>query len=139
MSLEFIQWTPKCTNCLVKACCVDYRSMEEITEIKNFLEFPPRSLALPHYDCKEKTHSKMLIECITNLLFDAVNDMKKIEYPREIEKENNLAMGYVRFLTHLSHTLQWVVNSTSWREGGELHFFDKIEVERRLKSLVGIL
>ncbi len=138
MSHEFIQWTPKCTNCLVKACCVDYRSMEEANEIKNFLEFPPRSLALPMYK-KNTTHSKMLVECIANLLFDAVNGMNKIEIPREIERNNNLPMAYVRLLVRLSNVLQWVVNSTSWQEGGELHLFDKMEVKDMLKFLVGIL
>lgn len=138
MSHEFIQWAPKCTNCLVKACCVDYRSMEEANEIKNFLEFPPRSLALPKYK-EDTTHSKMLIECLANMLFDAVNGMDKIEMPREIEKNNNLPMGYVRLLVRLSNTLQWVVNSTSWKEGGELHLFDKMEVKNMLKFLAEIL
>ncbi len=137
MSHDFIQWTPKCTNCLVKACCVDYRSMEETNEIKNFLDFPPRSLSIPKF--AGGTYSKILIECIANILFDAVNSMQKIEMPREIERENNLPMGYIRVLVRLSNTLQWIVNSTSWREGGELHLFDKMEVERMLKFLVGTL
>lgn len=145
MSHNFIHWTPKCTNCLVKACCRDYRSLKERNEQMSFQEFPPRSLSMPkvedgNYTEGRGSYSKALIECIANLLFDAVNALRKMEHPtKEVETENNISWVYLRILMQLSSLLQWVVNSTSWREGGEIHYFDKIEVKKMLKNLAGIL
>lgn len=124
MSKEFVQFKFPCVDCIVRAACQDKpKKMAEIYDSQD-----PILLAMPKIDDNDK-YLKTFLECWANIGFDA---MDKI---RNIKNMNGIPEKYANFLIESINLLQWIVNSTSWREGDEVKDFDKYEIRHKLRVL----
>lgn len=128
MSDEFIQFNFPCSDCIVRAACKN-----KPTEKGDlYIGYDNPCLALPNL--KDKSYHKMLIECWANLGHDLLNTVKKSEEPEGINKDNKVPSTYIRAMHQMTSIIQYMVNSTSWREGA-LYPFDKIDINEKLKSI----
>lgn len=124
MSKEFVQFKFPCVDCIVRAACQDKpKKMPELYDSED-----PILLAMPKIDDNDK-YLKTFLECWANIGFDA---MDKI---RNIKNMNGIPEKYANFLIESISLLQWIVNSTSWREGDEVKDFDKYEIRHKLRVL----
>ena len=124
MSKEFIQFRFPCVDCIVRAACQDKpEKMPELYDEQN-----PILLAMPKIDDNNK-YLKMFLECWANIGFDAVDKI------RNVKDTNSIPEKYANFLIENINLLQWIVNSTSWREGEKVMNFDKYEIRHKLRVL----
>lgn len=137
MSLEFLQFRMPCSECIIQAICKDkHHKSVELSKLTHLC------LALPDWDPEKKMYVKGLAECWANLGFDIVKalrraklDNRRIEMGEvDISKLAIVPNQYIDFLIELAHTIQWIVNSTSWRVG-ELNGFDSFEVKDKMKNI----
>jgi len=131
MSNEFVQFTFPCTDCLVRAACNQKGKPPIKIQRKT-------CLAIPEWDQNKKTYIKGLYECLINLSWDATKSLRQLKYDTNSNLANSIPSEYINFLIDILGTLQWIINSTSWREG-ELYNFDSIEIKNKLKHLSGWL
>ena len=131
-SKEFIQFNFPCKECVVRAACQDQPKDENLKHLYDMGN--PRCIAVPKINTDEKTYMKGLVECLSNIFPTVIDNIDKSEDPetsREIN--NNIPMQYIMLLGQMSYLMQWIVNSTSWKEG-ELQDFDAFEVNRKIKN-----
>jgi hypothetical protein len=83
----------------------------------------------------EGNYNKGLFECAVNTLSDAASALRynKKEYGSN-QTEHGIDEDLQRVVKTMTATLQYIVNSTSWRTG-EYHVFDRAEIENRLRGL----
>ena len=125
LSEQFIELSMPCTECIVAAICKDKpRSILKKDDIFPFV------LAMRKFDEKKKIYRKGLIECWANMGWRLVSNMRTSEY-KQFPK--NVAPEFVDVLIELSNTIQYIINSKSWRDG-EKHDFDKSEIALRIKK-----
>jgi hypothetical protein len=123
MSKEFIQFNFPCVDCLVRPACEDKpKKMIEIFDKQN-----PRLLAMPNMK-DVNDYLKVFIECWANIGFDALDKI------RNAQSMNGIPEKYGNFLIENINLLQWIVNSTSWRES-EIFDFDIYEVRHKLRVM----
>ncbi|MCK5608807.1 hypothetical protein KAR91_43440 [Candidatus Pacearchaeota archaeon] len=126
MSSEFIQFGFPCNDCLVAAACKDRKNITN----KDLLDKNRgvRCLALPVYNVETNSHQKSLLECTANLIWDVaaqLNEDRKMKIPSQ----------YRHFLIEYLAIFQYIINSTSWREGlKEVAPFDTDEIKRKLNT-----
>ena len=125
MSDKFIQFVFPCTECIVRAACKNKPNKKDLYGGNG-----KPCLALPKV--KDKSYHKMLIECWANLGFDILNHISKLEHPMGVNKDNQVPASYIRAMYQMSKVIEYMVNSTSWREG-KLLPFDKMELDEKLK------
>jgi len=139
MSLEFLQFTIPCETCIVQAICQDKKSVHK--DINKRISL---CLALPEWDINKKVHLKGLLECWANLGEALCQNLSsvKLENKRRMaddpKNSTSIPDEYIDFLTIIASTLQWVVNSTSWKKG-ELYNFDSSEIELKIKNVESYL
>jgi len=142
MSLEFLQFRMPCADCVIQAICKDkhYKSCD-LYQFGHCM-----CLALPAWDPSQKMYVKGLTECWVNLGYELLKALRtaKLENRRiergllQKDKCFSVPNQYVDFLIDLINTMQWMINSTSWREG-ELHNFDSYEIKRSMKNITNWL
>ena len=86
-------------------------------------------LALRRWDESKKVYRKGLIEAWANLGWDIFQNMRTSEF-NELPPE--VAPVYLDVLIELSALIQWIINSSSWREGQKFDF-DISEIKHKLK------
>ena len=109
----------------------------------------PKTSSIGHFN-------KVLVECCVNFLFECTQALSKNvdfnrvtpdEYAQAITTTESLKDLYSKRktqhgldieMTHqirgIAAMLQWMVNSTSWKDG-EYHAFDAVEITQRLEAL----
>lgn len=133
MSEEFITFNFPCRECIVRATCKTIPTEKPIRDL--FDQGSVRCLAMPLIDTEDMTYTKVLIECWANFGHKIICQMSKTEDPRtSMETNNQVPMQLVSMLGHLVGLAQWIVNSTSWREG-TLQDFDRREINLKSKVL----
>jgi len=139
MSLEFLQFTIPCETCIVQAMCQDKKNVPK--DINKHIQ---TCLALPEWDMDKKSYLKGLLECWVNLGEGICQKLSraKLENKRRMaddpKNSTSIPDEYIDFLTIIASTLQWVVNSTSWKKG-ELYNFDSSEIELKIKNVESYL
>ena len=134
---EFIEFVFPCTDCLVTAACKDRKrvSNKDLLDRTNVI----RCLALPEYDRKISSHTKMLLECLSQMSWrvgQKLND-EKGDSPLTTKK---IPVAYRHFLIEYLSIFEWITNSTSWRENfNEIADFDKFEIRQKLKTVGSML
>jgi len=137
MSLQFLQFKMPCSECVVQAICKDKHHKSTDLSRLTYL-----CLALPDWDPRKKIYVKGLSECWANFGYDIIRalntaklDNRRIERREAtVKKTSTIPTQYIDFLIDVINTIQWLVNSTSWREG-ELYDFDTIEIENKIKNV----
>jgi len=127
MSERFAQVVVPCNDCIVKSMCSDRERTEERTKMWNGL------LGIPKVDETKKMYHKSLIECWANMGWDIVSHMSHIQTEGIPKEAQSVFMNY---LVEMCNTLQWLVNSKSWRDGEE-HSFDSMELMHKTRQSVG--
>jgi hypothetical protein len=129
-SVKFLQINIPCNECLVQASCKEKEKIDEELkkyELYNFL------LSLRKWDESKKMYRKGLIEAWVNMGHDIVFTMRSDE---SNGVPNRAQPTYINALIEIMNTLQWMINSQSWRDG-MVHDFDKEEVAKKLKQAIG--
>jgi hypothetical protein len=133
MSAEFVQFNFPCKDCLVRAACKEKPKNESITHLYD--NHSPRCLTVPKFP-PDVAYIKGLLECWANLGVVLVSQGIKQETPyTSIETQKNISMTYMILISHMSNLLQWIVNSTSWRDG-KIHDFDIDEIRSKCKLIM---
>jgi hypothetical protein len=130
MSEKFVQYVATCKDCLVLPACKEGKEMYLRREA--FHDFPPLSLAMPNFDRKKKSYHKAMIECWANIGQDIISNLRK-SYQGNIETHNKIPEKYMHVLIDIAGALQYMVNSTSWRNGEKIIPYDEDEIKRKLK------
>ena len=129
-SVKFRQINIPCATCLVTASCEDKdRTIQEIEKFPMF-DF---LLGLQKWDESKKVYRKGLIEAWANMGWDMFSNMRTTEFkdlPKEVSPE------FLDLLIELAGLIQWIINSTSWRNG-EKQDFDITEIKRKLEKAKG--
>lgn len=130
MSEKFLQINIPCDECLVAPACESKKRIDQKVhehELFNFM------LTLRRWDEKEKSYRKGLIEAWANMGKDIFSGMRTDEF----EHQPGKAMPtYINVLIELTNAMQWMVHSKSWRDG-EMHDFDKKDLQDKLKQAIG--
>ncbi len=131
MSKEFVQFTFPCSTCLVQAACKDKPVKKEdlYDAVKSC-----KCLTLPAFDPTSMTYHKMMMECYSNFGPDLMNHVQKSYSPSGVETHNSIPVRFMQIMIQMTAVMQYMVNSTSWREG-DLKAFDKHEINLKLKGL----
>jgi len=122
-------------ECELKICNPDYRD-------KEFKKILGRGLMLGYdpNDSEGKYYPRLkgLAECAVNLLQDVTSSMSKsvVDYGGR-KTEDNLDVEFMHQVRMIANLLQWMVNSTSWREADYLPF-DAMDIEMQLKHIMGM-
>jgi len=120
-----------CETCIVQAMCKDKHYKN-----KNLNKLTQMCLAVPDWDTDRKLYIKGLFECWINLGDKMSQELirLKLNNRRITDGDTSISVPdqYIDFLFAIISTFQWIVNSTSWREG-ELYKFDSFEVKEKLK------
>lgn len=121
MSDEFIQFRFPCAECIVRAACKN-----KPTNIDDlYMGYNKSCLTIPKLKDKKSYH-KMLVECWINLGYDL--------FDKPEGYINKVPFSYIRAIHQMASIMQYMVNSTSWREG-TLYSFDKTDINEKLKSI----
>lgn len=84
---------------------------------------------------KDKSYHKALIECWANLGVDIFNGTSYVKsFSGGIIPKHNIPVKLFIIMKALSHLVQYIVNSASWRNG-ETEAFDIEEISRKIQSL----
>lgn len=138
MSEAFIQFTLPCETCIVQSMCKDKSRMDDVKIHRSV----KTCLALPDWDINEKIYIKGLIECWLNLGCDISQKLMRIKLDNKLkylnDQNTSIPNQYLDFLFVIANALQWMINSTSWREG-KLYKFDSFEIKEKLKYLTNWL
>jgi hypothetical protein len=127
-SEEFIQINNiPCKECLVQSMCRDKKYIDREMERYKLFEF---LLALRRWDESKKVYRKGLIEAWANLGWTIFRNLRTSEFS---ELPGKVAPVYLDLLIELSALIQWIINSSSWREG-EKFDFDITEIKNRLEK-----
>jgi hypothetical protein len=127
MSHKFIEFGFPCNECLVAAACKDKKRIknEDLLDRTGGV----RCLALPAFDHNTSSHQKMLIECLAKMLCRITPDLNE-------DRNMKIPQGYRHFLIQYLSVLEWITNSTSWRENfDEVKYFDREEIKFKLKHI----
>jgi len=127
MSEKFLQINIPCKECLVSPICEDKKRIDHKTEKLELYQF---LLGLRKWEEKDKIYRKGLIEAWINLGRDIVCQYKSDEFENVYK---HAGPAYYNALIEIANTLQWMINSKSWRDGEE-HDFDKSELKEKLKQ-----
>ena len=131
---EFIEFGFPCIDCLDAAACKDRTHIRN----KDLLDQQGggvRCLALPTFDPETSSHEKMLIECLASMSWRIG---QKLNDDRDGIKK--MPAQYRHFLIEYLGILEWITNSTSWRENfDQVADFDKFEIRNKMKMLSGML
>jgi hypothetical protein len=76
----------------------------------------------------------MLIECWANMAPMIANAMPVVGDEKEYCKEMNIPLSFAINMRIIGGIFQYMVNSTSWREG-KLLDFDKHELNSKMKGI----
>lgn len=126
MSLEFVQ--VKCEH--VKSDPSTYKIIAPLDVYHD----PRVALMLPRID---GNYNKRLTECAVNLLEQCASSLKYNKPDMNSNKtEHDIDRELQSIVKDLAGTLQYIVNSSSWRNG-EYHGFDRFEIDKRLRRLGG--
>lgn len=127
MSERFVQINIPCNDCLVSPVCQDKKTIDHTLskyELFNFM------LSLRKWDESQKCYRKGLMEAWVNNGADIMRSMSTSEFN---DLPNHAVPEYLNALIEIVNTLEWMVNSTSWREG-KMYDFDKTEFKNKLKQ-----
>jgi hypothetical protein len=94
-------------------------------------------LSLPEWNIEEKIYLKGLFECMINLswkITEALTREKKRDDEEGSQQSRRIPTQYIDMLIDVVATLQWMINSTSWKEG-KLYNFDAYEIKHKLKNV----
>jgi hypothetical protein len=131
MSQEFIQFGFPCTECLVAAACKDRKNIRN----KDILDKQGgiRCLALPVYDVETSSHSKSLLECVANVIWNTACQLNQ-------DRKHKIPEQYRHFLIEYLGIFQYILNTTSWRENlNPVEEFDKFEIKRKMETAIKML
>ena len=130
MSEKFLQINIPCKDCLVAPACEDKKRIDQKVEPHDLFNF---MLTLRRWDESQKCYRKGLIEAWVNMGKDIFSGMKTDEFNN---LPGNAIPEYLNVLIELTNTMQWMINSKSWRDGA-MHDFDKIDCHDKLKQAIG--
>lgn len=126
-SEKFYQLPFPCKSCLVQACCMRGETLSRL-HFEN-----STTLAVPKVD--GKSYHKALIECWANLGFDIFIGTDYIKsFSGNVVLKHNIPVKIFSLMKDLSYLVQYMVNSTSWRNG-KLEDFDIKEINEKLEVL----
>jgi hypothetical protein len=128
-SERFLQISIPCNDCLVAPICEDKKSIDDSTNKHDLYQF---MLTLRKWDESQKCYRKGLLEAWVNMGADLISNMRTSEFN---DLPNHAVPEYLNPLIEIVNSLQWMVNSTSWREG-KMYDFDKAEFKKKLKQAV---
>lgn len=137
MTEKYIQLYLPCKECLVSPICSDKKNFDQHKKkIKG--ELFDFMLGLKRWDHSQKTYHKGLIEAWIDMEWNLVSNCSNSDYyrPQESSAIKNTGPEYIHVLIELANTLQWMINSESWRTG-EIQDFDKTELALKLKQAIG--
>jgi len=123
MSASFIEITHPCKECLVRAACSDFKNKGEFRLRMD--EFHSNVLCLRSNTFKEHNqleHKKDLIEAWINFGHKLLYNIESDKLPKQ-----------TIFIKKMLDTLQYLINSKSWRDNSKIQPFDYDEI---LKCLV---
>lgn len=129
-SEKFIQINIPCKDCLVSPTCKDKAYIDKKIKHYELFEFV---LALRRWNEKEKIYRKGLIEAWANLGWQIFSNMRSSEF-RGLPP--NITPQFLEVISELSATIQWIINSQSWRDGKK-YKFDQREIEEKIKRAIG--
>jgi hypothetical protein len=124
-SVEFTQINIPCKDCLVQAACKDKDTIHDKLKHHDLFNF---LLALRRWDESKKVYRKGLLEAWANLGWKILENTRTDEF-RGLPPE--VSPVYLDLLIELSALIQWIINSSSWREGKKFDF-DIREIKDRL-------
>jgi hypothetical protein len=130
MSEKFLQINIPCKDCLVAPACEEKKTIDVKVKQQELFEF---MLTLRRWDETKKSYRKGLIEAWVNMGKDIFNGYRTDEFDGV---PNSSTPEYLNVLIELTNTMQWMINSKSWRDG-EMHSFDKIDCHDKLKQAIG--
>jgi hypothetical protein len=133
MSEEFIQFTIPCETCIVQSMCTEKENVKD----KKINTQHKMCLSLPEWNIEEKIYLKGLFECMINLswkITEALTREKIRDDEEGSQQSRRIPTQYIDMLIDVVATLQWMINSTSWKEG-KLHNFDAYEIKHKLKNV----
>jgi len=128
-SERFIQLSIPCKECLVSPICKDKIKIDDQIKKHNLYYF---MLGLGKWDQSEKSYKKGLIEAWANMGWSIFATFRSSDYGKKT------CFEFIHILIELSSIAQWIIHSTSWRDGKQ-HDFDKIEIENKIKDLLNNL
>lgn len=126
MRHEFVVIDFPCKTCLVQACCLKGKQIEEKDVDRTTV------LAVPTPP-EDKSYIKMLIECWINFGQEIFSRMDKINDYGTI-RTHEIPTDMLFAMIRMTGILQHMVNSTSWNEG-KLHKFDTDTLNKKLEQL----
>lgn len=113
-----------------------YRKNDRTTKVRDMFSYD-MLIGIPN--ATGKSYHKTAMECLVNLLCDftqsteksANNDTFMLEPNKQISKDG-IPLELMHEVRRIANTLQYIVNSTSWRDETEYHDFDKFEIGNKL-------
>ena len=133
MSQEFVQFGFPCTDCLVAAACRDKENVRNKDLLDHSGGGGIRCLALPTYDKETSSHSKSLLECVANVIWNTACELNQ-------DRGMKIPTGYRHFLIAYLGIFQYVINTTSWDHNLEqIADFDKFEIRNKIKTAMKLL
>ena len=128
-SEQFLQIAIPCKECIVSPICEDKKIIDKQVGQKDLYQF---MLTLRKWDESQKCYRKGLIEAWVNMGGDLFQSMRTSEFN---DLPDHAVPEYLNALIEITNSLQWMINSISWREG-EMHDFDKAEFKKKLQQAV---
>ena len=128
-SERFVQLNIPCNECLVSPACKDKK---EIDKIKDKYELYQFMLGLRRWDESKKCYTKGLIEAWIN---EGANIIQNLQPGQYNHLPKHAVPEYLNSLIELANSLQWMINSQSWKDG-KMHKLDKEKFKEKLQQAI---
>ena len=132
MPERFLQLNVPCKECLVSSICQDKKDIDAETDQYELYDM---MLTLRRWDESKKMYRKGLIEAWISMGKDIIFNMATDPIKGIPEEAQPV---YLNSLIELASTLEWMINSTSWKTGRERDF-DIADVKRKMQQAIAWL
>ena len=124
MNQKFITVPIPCKDCLVQAAC------KKKIPIK-VDDFYQTAILVPKWNEKEKVYKKGLIECWVDM-GTKIRQRKDHKFPQDFPQHAQIA--FLDALIEIINFLEYIVDSTSWRDG-KRYQFDIDDLKEKLERV----